>query len=331
MSRLDQIAGCLLGQAAGDALGFVVEARPPTEARRHAAAVLRRGAAPAARPPHAPGQYSDDTQLARELALSLAAGRGWDPADYAGRIAALFAAGADVGAGPGTRGAAVRLLVGVDWREAGTPAPYAGNGSAMRAAPVGLIYARDPARLRRVAAEQSRVTHRDPRCAAGAVAVAGAVALALPAGPLDRGAFVETLSEWVRESSEEFGAALARVADWLPLAPAHALSALRRSGLGAAPAGRWRGISPFVLPSVTWAIYAFLHSPDDYADTLHTALFPGGDTDTMAAMAGAISGARLGIDAVPPRLRTPLHDRGAWDQVALLELAARLHAATDRG
>jgi ADP-ribosylglycohydrolase len=127
----------------------------------------------------------------------------------------------------------------------------------------------------------------------------------------------------------EFGAALVGLQDWLELAPADALSALRRSGLGVEPAGRWRGISAFVLPSVTWALYAFLHSPDDYAETLYTALFPGGDTDTMAAMAGAISGARLGIDGVPPRLRAPLHDRGAWDEAALLELAARLHAVMD--
>jgi ADP-ribosylglycohydrolase len=51
----------------------------------------------------------------------------------------------------------------------------------------------------------------------------------------------------------------------------------------------------------------------------------------MAAMAGAVSGARLGVDAVPPRLRESLHDCGAWDQAALLELAARLYRVANQG
>ena len=51
-----------------------------------------------------------------------------------------------------------------------------------------------------------------------------------------------------------------------------------------------------------WSLYAFLRSPDDYWETICTAIGVGGDTDTMAAIAGAISGARLGVAALPADL-----------------------------
>src|SRR5690606_8424863 len=106
------------------------------------------------RPPFAFGQYTDDSQLARELLQSVVARGGFDPADYAARIAAIFAEGRIVGRGRATQDAARRLAQGVPWQEAGAPPPNAGNGSAMRAGPVGLLCAHDPAALVRVARTQ---------------------------------------------------------------------------------------------------------------------------------------------------------------------------------
>ena len=67
-----------------------------------------------------------------------------------------------------------QLARGVPWQEAGTPSPSAGNGSAMRAGPIGLLFFDDPDGLVRAAVDQGRITHQDPRCSAGGVAVAGA-------------------------------------------------------------------------------------------------------------------------------------------------------------
>ena len=173
-SLTDALTGCLLGQALGDALGFVVEAEPPEIAGAYVEGCLRAGhAGSRSHPDFAFGQYSDDTQLARELLCSIRATDGWDPADFGRRIGALFEGGRAVGAGPGTRFAAERLLAGVMWEEAGRPAPYAGNGSAMRAAPIGVLFRDDLETMRRVAVEQSCITHKDPRCAAGSLVVAG--------------------------------------------------------------------------------------------------------------------------------------------------------------
>ncbi|HYC33483.1 MAG TPA: ADP-ribosylglycohydrolase family protein, partial [Gemmatimonadales bacterium] len=79
----------------------------------------------------------------------------------------------------------------------------------------------------------------------------------------------------------------------------------------------------FVLPSVAWSLYAFFRSPDDWWETLCTAVEPGGDTDTMGAIAGAIAGARLGPGGLPRGLLSRLTDRGDWGAVALRDLARR--------
>jgi ADP-ribosylglycohydrolase len=319
--RAGALTGCLLGQALGDALGFVVEARPFETARRYVEDYLRAGRAGELSHPDFPfGQYSDDTQLARELLLSFVEAGGWSAEGFARRLAALFAEGADVGAGPGTRAAAARLGAGTHWSLAGTPAPYAGNGSAMRAGPLGLLFA-DRSAMVTAAVEQSLVTHLDPRCAAGAVAVAAAVALASDGRPLDRSEFLASVAELAAAQDGSVGAAIRGLAAWAHLPPDQAARWLHAEGMDPAYADEWRGISAFVIPSVVWSLYAFLRDPDDYWTAVCTAIAAGGDTDTMAAIAGAIAGARLGPSALPAALVERLNDRGEWRAGRLAELA----------
>ena len=80
-------------------------------------------------------------------------------------------------------------------------------------------------------------------------------------------------------------------------------------------------ISPFVIPSVLWSLYSFLRSPEDYWATISTAIRCGGDVDTTAAMAGAISGAYLGLEGLPEHLVTFVHDRADWGRAELVRLA----------
>lgn len=316
----DPLTGSILGQALGDALGFVVEAQPPEVARTYVDEWLRFGrAAERAHPQFPFGQYSDDTQLARELLRSFHDRCGWDTAAFAHRLAGLFRDRRDVGAGRGTREAALRLLMGVPWSESGTPAPYAGNGSAMRAGPLGLLFS-DRRAICRAAREQSRITHLDPRCAAGAVTVACAVAIAGRREAIDRVGFVAEIAACAEVDDISVAAAIRGLADWVALAPAAAARHLHESGLDPAHP-RWQGISAFVTPSILWSLYAFLRSPDDYWETICTAIGVGGDTDTMAAIAGAISGARVGITGLPKQLLPCLTDQGEWGADELSELA----------
>jgi ADP-ribosylglycohydrolase len=322
--RETALTGCILGQALGDALGFVVEARPLGVAREYVERYLLTGRAGELAHPEFPfGQYTDDTQLARELVASYADAGGWSPQAYAGRLAALFAEGRDVSAGPGTRTAAMRLLEGTHWSRSGTPAPYAGNGSAMRAAPLGLLFGEDIRSMVEATVEQSMMTHLDPRCSAGALAVAGAVSLAAKREPVRPEEFLGALAALAAPADESVAEALRGLQAWAHLGPAEAAQRLHAERLDPAYAGEWRGVSAFVTPSVVWSLYAFLHTPDDYWATLCTAIGVGGDTDTMAAIAGAISGARLGPGVLPDRLVERLNDRGGWGRDELIELARR--------
>jgi ADP-ribosylglycohydrolase len=220
------------------------------------------------------------------------------------------------------------LLMGVPWSKSGTPAPYAGNGSAMRAGPLGLLLPERPA-MCRAAREQSRITHGDPRCAAGAVAVARAVALAAQRLPVEPATFLADVAACADEEDRSVAEAVRGLAGWITLAPDKAAQHVHDSGLDPAHMDRWLGISAFVTPSVLWSLYAFLRSPDDYWETVCTAIAVGGDTDTMAAIAGCISGARLGSGGLPQPLLTRLNDRGAWGAEELAELAQACSALVD--
>jgi len=325
----DRLAGSILGQALGDALGFVVEAQPPEVARVYVEGWLRAGRAGDWPHPQFPfGQYSDDTQLARELLRSFLDVRGWAPWVYAGRLAELFRERRDVGAGRGTRSAALRLLMGVPWNESGTPAPYAGNGAAMRAGPLGLLLP-EPQAMCRAAREQARITHLDPRCAAGAAAVARAVAVAAERLPIDTPGFLAEVANCAEAEEASVGDAIRGLGEWAGLPPAIAARHVHESGMDPAHIDRWQGISAFVTPSLLWSLYAFLRSPDDYWETICTAIGVGGDTDTMAAISGAISGARLGAKALPGELLGRLNDRGEWGAEALTKLASSCAAIVD--
>jgi len=145
------------------------------------------------------------------LARSIVERRRFDPADYAARVAALFTEERIVGRGRATERAAYRIASGVPWDEAGTPAPAAGNGSAMRAAPVGLFFWDDPEALIAAAHDQGRITHQDLRCSAGAIAIAGATAIVVTEREIHPGSLCATLSGWTREFDSVLAEALPKV------------------------------------------------------------------------------------------------------------------------
>ncbi|UCF86900.1 MAG: ADP-ribosylglycohydrolase family protein [Nitrospiraceae bacterium] len=324
--RKEQFSGCIIGQCLGDALGFPVEGYPHEVCDQYVRTILREGRAGEKTRGFYPfGQYTDDSQLARELMMSYSSCQGFSPDDYAKRITVIFQDERVVGRGRATEEAAQRLTRGVHWEESGTPSPSAGNGSAMRAGPVGLFFYDDPQKLIQAAHDQGRITHQDKRCSAGSVAIAGAVALALQQQPLDKQNFIEKLSMWTRTIDESTASHIQKLIQWILLSPEQAVHYISRAGLSHDYTDGWKGISPFVTGSVLWSLYSFLRTPDDYWQTVCTAIAVGGDVDTTAAMAGAVSGAYLGVEELPMHLSHRLTDQGGWGYDELVTLANTCH------
>jgi poly(ADP-ribose) glycohydrolase ARH3 len=67
---------------------------------------------------------------------------------------------------------------------------------------------------------------------------------------------------------------------------------------------------------VPTAIYSFLLHHDSFSKAVLYAISLGGDTDTIAAMTGAISGAYLGIESIPDSWKEKLENRPYIEQLA---------------
>ncbi|HEQ98952.1 MAG TPA: ADP-ribosylglycohydrolase family protein [candidate division Zixibacteria bacterium] len=318
--------GCLLGQCLGDALGFPIEGRDENDCSSFIFNKAKHwfdGFEP--NRIEWSGQYTDDSQLARELLESMIEKGGFDPKDYAERIEAIFRENRIVGQGLATAKAARNLARGVSWKRSGEPPPSAGNGTAMRAAPVGMFHYDDAEEMIKVAHTQGWITHKDTRCSAGSVAIAGATAMALTGQAEDTDAFIENIAKWMAYYDDEFSKLTLALKDWILLPPHKALAPISRAGKSPDYVDGWPGISPFVISSVLWSLYSFLRYKDSYWDAISTAVSIGGDVDTTGAMTGAVAGAHNGEEALPKHLTKLLNDRGIWGYEELTALADKCH------
>ncbi len=273
----DRFLGCLLGQAVGDALGAPFEGYPADFIYWQYGSIREQ----LIRLPDGPLRYTDDTQMMIGVAEDLLNHDEILPATLMERFAARY--DPERGYGAGARRLLEAAAAGEDWdRLAETlfPGGSFGNGAAMRVAPVGMVFAHDLVRATGQAVVSARVTHRHPLGIEGARLFAIAVALASRGPPLDRRAFYRELARDCRE--EEFAWQLRAARR---LRAGHSLAFLGNS----LPAHR----------SVVTAIACFTCSPDSFEGCIERAIAQGDDTDTLAAMAGALCGAYLGVDAIP--------------------------------
>ena len=251
--------------------------------------------------------YTDDTQMAIGVAECLVEHGAIDPDALARRFGENYEPWR--GYGPGARRLLDAMTAGRDWRSAVPslfPGGSLGNGAAMRAAPVGLFFHDDLGRVAEEARRSAAVTHTHPIGIDGAVIMAVAAALALRPGAFDAAAFFRELGG--HAATEEF--------QWQ----------LRTAGRQGPEDSLTFGNSLEAHRSVTTALLCFAFSPDCYEDAVGPAIAMGNDTDTLAAMAGALSGARLGAGAVPPTMLAKLED-GAKGKTYIESLARRLQGA----
>jgi ADP-ribosylglycohydrolase len=229
------------------------------------------------------GQYTDDTLMSIALSLSLIDNQGFDPEKVAAEYLGWYESGNTRGIGTTTASALATLKLGATWQESGlTSASAAGNGSAMRVAPIGLWYRKDPDKLIEVAMTDASITHNSHEPKMGSVAVA--LATALIANGTNPSEVLDTVIDIVADSV---------VKDKMMAAAYHL-----KSDTHYAEALDIIGTSGYVAETVGAAFYC-LGATDNFKDAVIMAVKAGGDTDTTAAIVGAMAGTLYGLDAIP--------------------------------
>lgn len=283
LRRREAIVGCLLGGAVGDAIGLPFEGLTRERvARRIGGGPLGHGLA------FRRGMISDDTEHACMTGQALLAAPD-RPEAFARSLAWRLRGwllGLPASVGWGTLRAIVRLWLG--WPVDRSGVRSAGNGPAMRAAILGVCLGDDPERLGAFVVRSTRLTHSDPRALAGALAVARAAAAACRS----QGSPAEVLAEVrARCDDGELAAALTKCGELLARgAPAESL---------ACSLGQVDGVSGYIHHTVPVALYCWACAPRDVGAAVELAVRLGGDTDTVAAIAGGLAGAAGGPQAVP--------------------------------
>ncbi len=306
----DRIEGVLLGAAAGDALGAGYEfgcAPFPTDGR---ARMIGGGLGP-----FAPGEWTDDTAMTVAIAEGLVADgrradRGVDLAAIGAHFLDWFRADPpDVG--NATRAVLAAARDGADLARAarhhldGHPRGGAGNGALMRTAPVALYHLGVEAAMAETARAVAALTHADPLAGDACVLWCVGIDRAVREDRLDG---VRDGLAWIPEERRE------RWAGWLAEAEAGPPERFRPNG--------------FTVPALQAAWAACLHTVADEAApdrqlevALHRAVGIGDDTDTVAAIAGALLGGRWGAAAIPAEWRAMLHGWPGLDADGLASLA----------
>lgn len=275
----DRFEGCLLGLAVGDALGGNFEAQSADAIRARFPTADQLIAYP-----QEEIWYTDDTQMAIGVAEALVE-RGEIVEDVLCR-AFVTNYVPSRGYGQGARAVLEAMENGRDHKlvaEAHFPGGSFGNGAAMRVAPVGLVFRDDHRRLRVQARLTALPTHRHPLGVEGAQLIALAVAICSRMERFDRACFFAELLAPCDSTEYRF-----KLEEASRVQSPTDLVAL--------------GNRIEALHSVPTAIASFALTPQSFEDCISNVIFLGGDTDTLAAMAGALSGAYLGAGRLPVRL-----------------------------
>ena len=273
--RLARAQGCLLGQLAGDALGSAVEFLSAVNiARSHPKGVTR--LTDGGTWDLIAGQPTDDSEMALALARALVSEGAFDPATV-GQAYVRWAWSCPFDMGRTTRAGITALAEG---RAAQSESQA--NGALMRVSPVGIFAAGDPALAARLAAEDARLTHPHPVCRAASAAFAAAIATGVAGGTAE-----EMCAAADRHAGEGEGATLVR--QRLTLARHHEPEDFEHQ-MG------------WVLTAFQNAFHHLLRGTP-VADALSVTVSRGGDTDTNAAICGALLGACQGREAIPRQWR----------------------------
>lgn len=297
IDRQDKYLGAMVGSALGDAIGELAFRYPEKSdllQRVDQLGELR---------------YTDDTAMAIGLAESIIAKGSIDKQHLGDTFSSNYQREPWRGYGPGPP--TIFSMVsssGISYVEA-AKSLFAGegslgNGAAMRIVPVGLFF-HSSENLYDDTCASAEVTHAHSIGKDGAAVQAIAIAQAVRLQPQDEfplDTCAQELIDFAR--SPEIREKMELVKELITEGASPKIAADRL------------GRSVAVDQSMPFAIYCFLRHPKSFEDCLFCAIFNEGDRDTLGAMACAISGAYLGIDAISRSWRKKLENRVIIEKLA---------------
>jgi ADP-ribosyl-[dinitrogen reductase] hydrolase len=284
-----QITGLLLGTAVGDAIGLAREGLSPKRAShlfgnqiQHSLMVTPWGRA---------GLCSDDTEHAVMVVQSLLTCH-QNTDDFSRQLASRLRRWfltLPTGLGMATLKACSKLCLGISPARSGIRS--AGNGAAMRAPVIGWFFADNPATMREIIRAATIITHTDPRAEEGAWVIAMAARQASqqqPQAPIDC-----FFAEIIPSLNDQ------QLISHLQLAQQKLRQHAELSDYLLALQLEKKGITGYINNTVPAVIYAWLRYYGSYEQTISALIHAGGDTDTTAAIAGALAGIQLGEAGIP--------------------------------
>ncbi len=281
MIKIATLVGCAIGDALGNPFEMWSVSEPKLQAwdgQFKAGGTFWKGEA---------GQYTDDTLMSIALATSLIEKRGFDQEHVGTQYLAWMESGNTRGIGGTTHKALTRIKNGASVLESGVThndgKEASGNGTAMRASPIGLWYRKDPEKLLEVAMLDASITHNAFEPKMGSIAVALGTAL-LASGTYTTHEALETTLDIVSDSIVK--AKLSLALKHIEMGTDH-FEALAQIGVNG------------YVPETVGAAFYCLGATDNYKDAVVLAVKAGGDTDTTAAICGAMAGTLYGLEGIP--------------------------------
>ena len=325
LSMEDRFEGCLLGLAVGDALGY------PTEFLSFREILQRFGPEGIQDLPGNPALHSDDTQLSMAVAKALVEGGDRGIEEFMVLLRREFLAWFrspenDRAPGNTTIHGCQNLEAGISWDQSGI-LQSKGCGANMRVAPIGLYFFDQPSGLRLFSRASALATHAHPTAMVAAEVTAFCVSWAVQGVPpteyLDRIAVLErnSLDSWEprfgdvwerakfnspREYLNEGWRQLLSELDKVPRAVSE-----NPPDICSITGGGW-----VAEEALACALACVLIYPENYSAAVRKGASNSGDSDSIASITGAVSGALLGVNAIPKDWRKRVESRNR-----LLELA----------
>lgn len=263
-----QVLGCILGGALGDAWGGAYENSPgPVAFEIPSQPVL-----------------SDDTQFTLATCESIITTGRVEPENVACHFLRWFRAGRLRGIGSSTLKAMRDLDFGTHWALAGARGEYAaGNGAAMRIAPLAFVLNPVDSRDRTMIRDVCSITHHNDEAYVGALAVVLAIRSVLSGAWSQTRSFLAASFEGLPDSA---------VRD--------RMGELMAQQCPASEVARIFGATGHVVDTVPLALYCAQSIASEALPTvLAKAISVGGDTDTIASITGQVAGTVVGLGGVP--------------------------------